>query len=113
MGKYVKVKMPKYTALAYPEAAANAVVSAWKKAVDEFGEQMKENYINGVTEYCTNENKLEEVKARLTNFYSNIIVEKIPGLREAIQPIRENYMNRQLATIRTGGVPNIRIVVVG
>ena len=113
MGKYVKVKMPKYTALAYPEAAANAVVDAWKKAVDEFGAQMKEHYMDGVTNYCTNVEKQREVKEVLSRFYTNVIAEKIPALREAMQPIRENYMNRQLAAIRAGGIPNIRIEVVG
>ncbi len=113
MGKYVKVKMPKYTALAYPEVAANAVVDAWKKAVDEFGKQMKDNYMDGVTNYCTNEAKQNEVRDVLKSFYSNVIMEKIPALREAMQPIREAYMNRQLATIRSGGAPAVRIEVVG
>ena len=113
MGKYVKVKMPRYTALAHPEAAANAVVDAWKKAVDEFGEQMLENYKNGIIDYCTNDIKKEEVKKILKSFYSNVIYSKIPALREAMYPIKEAYMNRQLAERRRSTAPSIRIEVVG
>ena len=113
MGKYVKVKMPKYTAIAYPDAAANAVIDAWKRAVDEFGAQMREQYMDGVTNYCTNDVKQNEVKEILRNFYTKSIWEKIPELREAMRPIRDTYANRRIASLRAGGAPNIRIEVVG
>jgi len=103
MGKYVSVKMPKYTALVYPQDAANAVVDAWKRAVTEFGQEMRNNYVMNIVEAATDPEKIRKMEQGLTKFYDTKLLPKKPELKAAMAPIRQQYKMEAVEELRRRG----------
>jgi len=111
MGKYVSVKMPKYTALVYPIDAANAVVDAWKRAVTEFGQEMRDKYVNNILEAATEPEKKVIMENRLARFYERLIPLK-PELKNAMSPIRDQYKTALVQELRRRGTAPAPTIVV-
>jgi len=111
MGKYVSVKMPKYSALVYPIDAANAVVDAWKRAVTEFGQEMRANYVSNILEAATEPEKIRMMEQGLAKFYERLIPIK-SELKSAVTPVREQYKMSVVEELRRRGTAPAPTIVV-
>lgn len=99
MGKYADAGLIKYEALADPEGAAEKVISAWERAVREFGEQMRDNYVTNITDKATDPNTVIRMKEKLSSFYARLIP-IIPEIRGAVAPAVQAHRMRRVRVLR-------------
>lgn len=100
MGKYADAGLVKYEALANPDDSARKVVDAWRQAVSQFGVQMRDEYVSGITSVASSVEATQRMAEKLTNFYTQRLIPVMPAIKGAVASAVTGHRMRRVRILR-------------